>query len=122
MAEKSILNIPLRKVHALEILRGEKKREYRTFNDFWAKRLCKFENPKDPYEATGIKIFDEIHFYPYNNKWHLDVKVKEIEWQTVDEDFIKKYGDEVEAIEESVLFIIHLGEIIDTNLEIDKLA
>lgn len=117
MAEKSVLNIPLRKVHALEILRGEKKREYRTFNDYWAKRLCKFENPKDPYEATGIQWYDSIHFYPYNNKWFLDVEIEAIHWFTVDEEFKKKYGDEVIAPDESQLFVIELGKIIKTNLE-----
>lgn len=116
MSDKQILNIPLRKVHALEIIRGEKKHEFRAFNDHWAARLCVFEDPKDKYLATGVKWFDAVHFYPYNTKWYLDVEVKDIEWRTVDEDFIKEFGDEVEAPEGSQIFIIHLGEILDTNL------
>lgn len=117
MADNQILNIPLRKVHALEIIRGEKKREYRAFNDHWAKRLCLFEDPIDKYLATGIKFYGSVHFYPYNNKWHLDVEVKDIEWRTVDEDFIKRYGEEIEAEEGSQIFIIHLGNILDTDLD-----
>lgn len=116
MAKKNVINIPLRKVHALEIIRGEKKREYRAFNDHWASRLCLFEDQEDRFLATGIKFFDEVHFYPYNNKWHLDVAVKDIEWRTVDDDFIKEFGEEVEAEEGTQVFIIHLGEVLDTNL------
>lgn len=116
MPNKSVLNIPLRKVHALEIIRGEKKREYRAFTDHWATRLCLFEDPDDKLIATGVKWFDSVHFYPYNNKWFLDVEVKDIEWLTVDENFIEKYGKEVEAAPGSQIFVIHLGKIMDTNL------
>jgi len=113
-----VLNIPLRKAHALEILRGEKVREYRTFSDHWAKRLCTFEDPQDPYLATGIKQFKRVHFYPYNNKWFVDCEVKAIIWYTVDEEFLKEFGHEVEAEIDSQIFIIRLGEIIDTNLAV----
>lgn len=113
-----VLNIPLRKAHALEILRGEKVREYRTFNDHWAKRLCTFEDPQDPFLATGTRQFKRVHFYPYNNKWFVDCEVKAIDLCKVDEEFNKYFGTEVEAEPDTDIFVITLGEIIDTNLAV----
>lgn len=117
MIEKSVLNIPLRKIFAQQILKGEKKREFRDFNDHWASRICLFEDPSDKFLATGIRFFDTVRFYPYNGKWHLDCKVENIEWRTVDEDFIKEFGEEVEATEGKPIFIIHIGDVIDTDLK-----
>lgn len=115
---KSVLSMPLLKKFALEILNGTKKREYRAFTDHWASRLCVFEDENDKYLATGIKHYDRVHFYPYNNKWFLDVKIENIGWYTVGEDeFLNELSQEVELppVGEQ-LFIIHLGEVIDTNL------
>lgn len=111
-----VLNLPLRKSFALEILRGEKVREYRTFNDHWAKRLCTFDDPTDKYLATGLKPFNTVHFYPYNNKWHLDCEIKAIDLCKVDEEFNKYFGEEVEAEPNTDIIVITLGKIIDTNL------
>ena len=119
MAEEKILNMPLLKKHALEIIRGEKVREYRPFNDHWAKRLCVFEDEKDPYAATGLRHFDRVHFYPYNNNWFLDCSVKAIIWYTVVDEFLKEFGHEVEAKPGDVIFIIRIGEVLDTNLKVD---
>lgn len=115
--ETEVLNIPLRKVHALEILRGEKVREYRAFNDYWAKRLCTFDG-KDKNEATGIKEFKRVHFYPLNGKWHLDCEVKAIILHEVGIEFLQKYGNEVKTKEGDFLFIIRLGKVIDTDLNV----
>lgn len=119
MSEERVLNIPLRKVHALEILKGEKVREYRAFNDHWAKRICLFEDEKDPYLATGIKQFDRVHFYPYNNKWFVDCSVKAIIWYTVDEEFLKEFGHEVEANIGDQLFVIRIDKVLDTDIVIE---
>lgn len=113
-----VLNIPLRKAHALEILRGEKVREYRTFNDHWAKRLCRFTDPQDSFLVTGVKQFKRVHFYPYNNKWFIDCDVKAIDLCKVDEEFNKYFGKEVEAEPDTDIFVITLGEIIETNLAV----
>ncbi len=113
-----VLNLPMKKANALEILRGEKVREYRTFNDYWAKRLCVFEDDSDPYLATGLKPFKRVHFYPYNNKWHLDCEIKALIWYTVDEEFLAEFGNEVVASLGSQIFIIRLGEIIESNLAV----
>lgn len=117
MAESKVLNIPLRKVHAIEILRGEKIREYRAFNDYWASRICVFEDEKDKNVATGVRQFERVHFYPYNNKWYLDVEVLNIGWYTVDEQMVRDLSHEVELppVGEQI-FIINLGKVIKTNL------
>lgn len=114
---KSVLSMPLLKKFALEILNGTKKREYRAFTDHWARRLCVFEDENDKYLATGIKHYDIVHFYPYNNKWYLDVRVENIGWYTVDDELIAEFSHEVELppIGQQI-FIITLGEVIDTNL------
>lgn len=114
--KNTILKLPLRKQFAKEIISGKKVREYRQFNDHWASRICLFEDDTDKDLATGIKFFETAHFYPYNNKWHLNTEIKDIEWRTVDEDFLKEYGEEVEAELGSLIFVIHLGKVIDTDL------
>lgn len=118
--DKSILSMPLLKKFALEILNGTKKREYRAFTDHWARRLCLFEDENDKYLATGIRHYDVVHFYPYNNKWFLDVKVENIGWYEVDDELIAEYSHEVELppIGQQI-FIITLGDVIDTNLPRD---
>lgn len=117
MAEKSIINMPLRKVHALEILQGKKKREYRAFTDFWVKRLAVCGDADNKNLVTGTKQIDSVHFYPYNNKWFLNCKVKAVDLCKVDDDFIKHFGEEVEAEKGSDIFVITLGDVIDTNLD-----
>ncbi len=112
-----VLNVVLRKEFALEIVRGEKVREYRWFSDFWAKRLCLFEDPKDKYLPTGVKWYDRVHFYPYNNKWFVDCSIEKIEWVTVDKAFQEKYKDEVITNIGDMLFVIHLGKVLATNLQ-----
>ncbi len=112
-----VLNMVLRKEFALEIVRGEKVREYRWFSDFWAKRLCLFEDSKDKYLPTGVKWYDRVHFYPYNNKWFVDCSIEKIEWVTVDKAFQEKYKDEVITNIGDMLFVIHLGKVLATNLQ-----
>lgn len=116
MTEKQVLNMTIRKAFAQQILRGEKKREYRAFSDHWASRLCTFDDPKDKFLATGIRHYDILHLYPYNAKWYLDVEVKDILMGEVDQEFLDNYGNEVEAEIGSNIFVIFLGDVIDTNL------
>lgn len=114
MSEERILSIPLLKKYALEIVKGEKVREYRAFNDHWAKRICVIENDV----AIGIKSFDKVHFYPYNNKWFLDCEVLNIGYYTVDEKMIEELSKEVELPPiGSPIFIINIGEVLATNLK-----
>lgn len=116
----NVLNLIMRKANAQQIVRGEKVREYRSFNDHYAQLICKCEDPKDKYNVTGLKQFDRVHFYPYNNKWYLDVEILGLALQKVDDDFIawqNEIGNECEVEKGSMVFIIRLGKVIATNLE-----
>ncbi len=117
MNDEKVLKIPLRKVHAIEIINGEKKREYRAFSDHWASRICQCD-PNDKYLVTGTKHFDEVHFYPYNRRWHLNCKIKAIDLCKVDDEFIKLFGKEVECEPGKDILVISLGEVISTDLEV----
>lgn len=111
-----VLRMPMLKKHALEILRGEKIREYRPFSGHWARRLCVFGNPDNPSEATDVKHFDRVRFYSIGGKWFLECSVRGIIWYTVDEEFVREFGHEVEARPGDRLFIIRIGEVLETDL------
>lgn len=119
MAEEKdrVLNLPMRQKYALEILRGEKVREYRPFTDHWARIIGKFDDPKDKNLMTDVKQFDRVHFYPYNNKWFLDCKVKGVIWHYIDDEFLKRYKSEYDGVKGDIVFIIRLGDVIATNLK-----
>lgn len=107
-----VLNLPMRKCYALQILRGEKVREFRAFTDHWATRLCVFNDPNDPDLATGVKQFDRAHLYPYNKSWWLDVEITDIYMCTVNQDFIDDFENEVNAKIGDDIFIISLGKVL----------
>ena len=113
----NILNLPMRKQFALEILKGEKVREYRTATDHWARIIGEFNDADDENLLTGIKHFDVAHFYPYNNKWYLDCKIKAIICATIDDEFIDLFGNEYDGKKGDAVFIIRLDGVIGTNLE-----
>lgn len=118
MNEENVLNVPLRKAQALEIIRGEKVREYRVFSDYWARRLCTIEIAEDGVEeTTGFKKFDKVHFYPYNNKWFVDCSIRNIALIIVNQEFLDEFGKEVEANIGDKLFVIRLDKVLSTNLE-----
>lgn len=110
--QTEVLNLPMRKVHALEILKGTKVREYRAFSDHWAQRLCITEGD----EVIKCKQFKKIHFYPLNQKWYLDVEFDGMGLYQMTAERLKELADEVTAVEDQWLFIIKLGKVIDTNL------
>lgn len=117
--ENEVLSLIMRKSNALEILRGEKVREYRNASDHWCRIIGKFENPADKWDMTGIKdCFKVAHFYPYNKKWFLDVKILDIYMLEIDEGWADDdlYGKEYEGNVGDFVFVIELGDVIDTNL------
>ena len=116
MNEERVLNLPMRKKYALEILHGKKVREYRSCTEHWAKILGECNDPKDKHIVTDLKEFDRIHFYPYNNKWILDVEFKAMGLYEVDDEFLSHFGTEIEAEKGSWVFVIRLGKVISTNL------
>ena len=112
-----VLDLPLRKCYALQILKGEKIREYRWWSDHWANRLCEFNDPEDPNMMSGIKHFDRAHFHPISKEWWLDVEITDIDLFEVNEAFLKDVGSEVNAQIGDVVFVISLGKVLGTNLE-----
>ena len=116
MKEERVLNLPMRKKHALEILRGEKVREFRACTEHWVKILGECNDPDEPHTVTSLKEFDKAHFYPYNKSWFLDCEFKAMILTEVDDEFIERFGKEVEAQKGSWLFVIRLGNILETNL------
>ena len=115
----NVLNLPMRKEFALQILKGEKVREYRAATDHWARIIGEFKDADDVNLLTGIKHFDAVHFYPYNNKWFLDCKVKAIICATIDDEFLELFGSEYDGKKGDAVFIIRLDGVLDTNLQTD---
>lgn len=107
----------MRKCYALEILRGEKVREYRPFTDHWAVRLGEFNDPNEKYLLTGLKHYDRAHFYNYAKSWWLDVEITAIDLYNVNQAFLDDVGSEVDAKLGDDIFVISLGKILGTNLE-----
>ena len=116
MNDERVLNLPMRKKYALEILHGKKVREYRACSEHWAKVLGECNDPNDKHIVTDLKEFDRIHFYPYNNKWYLDCKFKAMILTEIDDEFIRLFGNEYEGQKGDWVFVIRLGEVINTNL------
>lgn len=116
--KNDVLNLPMRKQFAIEILKGEKLREYRAATDHWCKIMGVFGDKENPNLLTDVKQFKKAHFYPYNNKWFLDCEIKAIICATIDDEFISHFGGEYEGEKGDAVFIIRLGKVIDTNLTI----
>lgn len=115
-----VLDLPMRKCFALQILKGEKVREYRWFSDHWSRRLGIFDDPDDPNMMTDIKHFDRAHFHDYNKTWWLDAEITEIDLIEANQAFIDDVGDEVNAQIGDAIFVISLGKVLGTNLEEKK--
>lgn len=115
--QDKVLDLPMRKVYALDILSGEKFREYRQWSDHWATRICEFNDPNDPDMMTGIKHFDRAHFHDYRKTWWLDAEIVNIELFEVNEEFLQDLGHEVSARIGDAFFVIYLGKVLGTNLE-----
>ena len=79
----------MKKENAKEILEGKKTVEFRQFSPKYEKMFTDFaqvkkneelvaqgrENECLPPFNTDVEV---VHFYPYNNSWHLDVFIDEI--------------------------------------------
>lgn len=135
------LNLIMRKEFAQQIIKGEKRVEFRAYSTHYVKRLydndvLKFmqlhKNEPDVLEmCEPLRIVKKIHFHNYNDSWYLDVEctMNEIVGVT-DEDvaFLQsEYGchelDDVLAQQNAVnsekrpmYFYFVIGKVIDTNL------
>lgn len=117
--KKKVLNLVMRQKYALEILRGEKVREFRPASDHWLRIMGEFNDPKEKGLLTGVKKFDIVHFYNYRNDWHLDCKIKGIICATIDDEFSRHIPPtEYEGKKGDAVFIIWLGDVVSTNLKV----
>ena len=112
-----VLDLPMRKCYAQQILKGEKVHEYRLFTDHWATRLGEFNAPDAPDLMTDIKPYTRLHAHPYNKSWWLDVEITAIDLFTVNQAFLDDLGEEVSARIGDGMFVISLGRILGTNLQ-----
>lgn len=140
------LNLILKREYAIDILTGAKKFEWRNVSDYYIKRLCAkgyfewaekhVDNPKYqelvPY-ADYINDVRTIHFHDYNNEWFIDVECEGVYEVYATEENAKFFREELnchdldeEAAwcaehcaegEETLLFALELGNVIDTNLD-----
>lgn len=112
------MNVLMRKEFALAILSGEKKYEYRSFNKHYVQRFCEYDTDKSGnVTPTAMKRIDRIHFYPYNNKWFLDVKVGVYGLFKVDRELKKKHADLCDMKNGDFVFIFEITDVVDTNLD-----
>lgn len=99
-----ILHLTLLKKWFDLIAKGEKKQEYRAWNNYWQTRLISEEEP------GGFKVFDEIHF---KNGYRKDCPFMRVEFKGIScssKMFHTPLNGENLPKE---FFIIKLGEILE---------
>ena len=137
-----VLNLIMKREFAEQILRGEKKVEFRAVSDHYISRLIDknvVEFKKNHLDDDDVqdfcdplRIVKKIHFHNYNNSWYLDVSVKSNDYVGVDEEGIKFMHEtfgchELDELYESLteaerkkyapcFFYFEVGEILGTNL------
>lgn len=139
------LNLVMRKQYAMQVLRGEKKLEFRGATPFYHSRLldqdvCNWmvahDDDSDVAVFTSpIRQVKKIHFHNYNNSWHLDVECTFNEALVVRDDSIgfirEKYGctDFDDMLKDlnarkvegrPMYFYFVCGKVLDTNLSLDE--
>ena len=62
MEDKRVLHLTIKKKWFDMIASGEKKEEYRNFNDYWQKRLM-FREEFIGFNGYEFRHFDYVHFY-----------------------------------------------------------
>jgi len=138
------LNLIMKKDFALKILHGEKKVEFRAYGKHYHERLIDKDvanyiekHPELPQEEIDefVDVFrrvKKIHFYNYNNSWHLDVKCDDnyilavtrpnVEWLQTEfnchefDEMLADFERRKDNLRPLVFYFV-CGEVIDTNLE-----
>lgn len=94
----------MKKENALEILNGKKTVEFRNFTPKYEKMFTDFEQIAKNQDLVAAGRENEclppfntdieaVHFYPYNNSWHLDVLIDEIGTVDITEEGAKFLAD-----------------------------
>lgn len=105
MKKSKELYLVLRKKWFLEILKGEKKEEYRDFTDYYINRLCICDSKG---EIVDVQKYDTVRFqlgYAKNAPQIL-VECKSILLEADNE-------DDEEFTTDNCNFVIELGELLD---------
>lgn len=139
------LNLIMRKEFAMQILRGEKKIEFRGFTEHYVGRLIDkdvdnwMQDHIDDEEAMTFvnhnRQVKKIHFHNYSNSWYLDIECNLNDYIAVTDEDVKWLQDTYDCHEldealanfnkrkskdRPMYFFFELGEVIDTNLKIDE--
>lgn len=140
------LNLIMKLDHAIDILTGEKRWEWRKASEYYFRRLFSqevyeyAEKHKDdekfqelyPYALTMNDVVT-IHFHDYNNEWFLDVECTGTYDVFATEENAQFFREELnchdlddeaawcaaycEEGEETEFYAMELGEVLDTNLD-----
>lgn len=98
------LNLLLRKQFAQQILKGEKKVEFRAYSQHYCERLIDkdvdnwmqdhVDDEEAMFFANNVRPVKRIHFHNYNNSWSLDVECER-------NDFVALIDKDVEYLNEA---------------------
>ena len=136
------LNLIMRKDFAQQILKGEKKLEFRGYTEHYISRLydkdvLKFmqlhKNEPEVLEmCEPLRVVDKIHFHNYNDTWFLDVEctMNEVvgvtdadveflhaEYDCHDLDEVLQQQNAINSEQRPMYFYFVIGKVIDTNLK-----
>lgn len=140
------LNLIMRKEFAMQILKGEKKMEFRAFSEYYCNRLVDKDINNFMNKYFGTEHEDEvffyanyvrpvkiIHFHNYSNSWHLDVECERNDFVTLTDGDVKFLNEEYGCHElddmlndfnkrkeenRPLFFYFSCGKVIDTNLQL----
>lgn len=138
------LSLIMKREYAEQILAGTKKLEFRSYSNFYVKRLidpevsdfirANFNNDEVIMFCNDIRQVKKIHFHNYNNSWFLDIECdyndafrinkhdveflqKEYGCHDFDEDLKRMDANKVPQEKRPWLFYLVCGKVLDTNLE-----
>ena len=139
------LNLIMKKEFALDILRGVKTVEFRSYSQhYWDRLFDKdlmdkaqtvADEDMDDFSdfARPLRTVEKIHFHNYNNSWYLDVEVTD-NWTVIADDegvrmLHEEYGcDELDELVEDlnrskqrdrpIFFYFALGRVLGTDLKL----
>ncbi len=143
------LNLIMRREYAEEILAGIKRVEIRSYSSHYCDRLydkavLDYEDAHWDDEVMRMQMLDfndsvravkKIHFHNYNNSWFLDVECTDNNTVLLVDEQVQFLQDEYgfhdfdeelaglnkrKAKERPIFFYFALGDILETNLDIQK--